>query len=74
MTITVEDDGPGIAPEKIEAATRPFVRLDEARGRNTSGMGLGLAIVSQAVTRENGRLTLENRDVGGLRARIWLPR
>jgi two-component system, OmpR family, osmolarity sensor histidine kinase EnvZ len=74
VLITVEDDGPGIAPEKIEAALRPFVRLDEARGRNTRGMGLGLAIVTQAVTRENGRLTLENRASGGLRACIWLPR
>lgn len=73
-TITVEDDGPGIPPDKLEAAQRPFVRLDEARARNTKGLGLGLAIVAQAVAREQGRLVLANRPEGGLRAQIVLPR
>lgn len=71
--IFVDDDGPGIAPDQLEAVTRPFVRLDAERGRNTSGLGLGLAIVTQAVADHGGTLSLSNRGEGGLRACIWLP-
>jgi len=71
-TITVDDDGPGIPADKLEAAQRPFVRLDAARARNTKGLGLGLAIVAQAVAREEGQLVLANRPEGGLRAQIVL--
>ena len=46
----------------------PLLRLDEARARNTRGLGLGLAIVAQAIEREGGRLVLANRPEGGLRA------
>lgn len=73
ITFRIEDDGPGIPAEKIEEALRPFVRLDGERGRNTKGLGLGLAIVQQAVALEKGVLTLENRPQGGLSARISLP-
>lgn len=44
-TLTVEDDGPGIAPEARETVFEPFVRLDPSRDRATGGCGLGLAIV-----------------------------
>ncbi|MBL7599330.1 two-component sensor histidine kinase, partial [Escherichia coli] len=60
LVFRVEDDGPGIPPGKIEEALQPFVRLDVERGRNTKGMGLGLAIVQQAVALEKGRLVLAN--------------
>jgi signal transduction histidine kinase len=73
IAIVIEDDGPGIAPDRLADVTQPFVRLDDARSRNTRGMGLGLAIVSDAVRAEGGSLTLENRDEGGLRATIRLP-
>src|SRR3546814_20258794 len=46
--------------------------LDEARQRNTRGLGLGLAIVARAVELEGGQLTLANRPEGGLRAEICL--
>ena len=71
--ITVEDDGPGIDPDQFEAVLQPFVRLDEGRARNTRGMGLGLPIVDNAMRREGGRLILENRSEGGLRATLLLP-
>lgn len=44
-TLTVDDDGPGIAPEARETVFEPFVRLDPSRDRATGGCGLGLAIV-----------------------------
>ncbi|WP_091737657.1 ATP-binding protein [Phenylobacterium immobile] len=71
--ILVEDDGPGVPEDKLLAVTAPFYRLDEARARDGSGMGLGLAIVVQAVERENGEFRLSNRPEGGLRAEILLP-
>ncbi len=73
VLIRVEDDGPGIPEEKMEEVLKPFVRLDEARGRNTRGLGLGLAIVAKAVEQENGDLILSNRPTGGLSAEIRLP-
>jgi signal transduction histidine kinase len=73
LVFRIEDDGPGIPPAQIEDAMRPFVRLDVERGRNTKGLGLGLAIVQQAVALEKGRLTLANAERGGLIAEIRLP-
>jgi signal transduction histidine kinase len=73
VRLVVEDDGPGIAPDRIADVLQPFVRLDDARARNTRGMGLGLAIVHDAVKAEGGKFLLENRAEGGLRATIKLP-
>jgi signal transduction histidine kinase len=73
VTLTVEDDGPGIPEERIAEVLRPFVRLDEARARNTKGLGLGLAIVAKVVEGEGGVLSLANRASGWLRVTIELP-
>ncbi|SEQ51716.1 ATP-binding protein [Sphingobium sp. YR768] len=72
ILIRVDDDGPGIPRERLEEVLRPFSRLDDARQRNTRGLGLGLAIVQKAVAAEGGQLTLANRPEGGLRAEICL--
>ncbi|QGP77900.1 ATP-binding protein [Sphingobium sp. CAP-1] len=72
LLIRVDDDGPGIPRERLEEVLRPFSRLDDARQRNTRGLGLGLAIVQKAVAAEGGQLTLSNRPEGGLRAEICL--
>jgi signal transduction histidine kinase len=52
--IRVSDDGPGIAPEDRERVFERFTRLDDARGRNSGGAGLGLAIVRELVIRAGG--------------------
>lgn len=69
LEITVEDDGPGIAPDRRQAALARGVRLDEA----TPGSGLGLAIVADLAALHGGALALEDGPDGGLRARISLP-
>lgn len=74
LLICVEDDGPGIPDHQLQEALVPFTRLDPARGRNTLGLGLGLSIVARSVDREGGTLRLSNREEGGLRAEITLPR
>ncbi|QQN73114.1 ATP-binding protein [Croceicoccus sp. YJ47] len=73
-TISVEDDGPGIDTERLAEAMKPFTRLDNARSRDTAGLGLGLAIVSDIVAAEGARLVIRNRHEGGLLAKIVLPR
>lgn len=74
IVVTVEDDGPGIPPAEMERVFHPFVRLEESRGRQTGGSGLGLTI-AQAVTRSHeGKVMLENRTEGGLRVAVSLPK
>ena len=70
--LRVEDDGPGIPEAELTHVLAPFFRLDDARQRDTNGLGLGLAIVSHAVEREGGSLQLSNLPQGGLRAEIRL--
>ena len=74
LAIRVEDDGPGIPDDQMEAVLEPFVRLDVARARDTVGFGLGLSIVHAAIVAEGGALRLTNRAGGGLSAEISLPR
>jgi signal transduction histidine kinase len=68
--ITIEDDGPGIAPEQRAAALMRGGRLDEA----APGTGLGLAIVAELVALHRGVLQLDRSSLGGLAVRIHLPR
>lgn len=71
--ITVEDDGPGIAPERLEAVMQPFVRGEDSRSADTGGVGLGLAIARSIVIQHGGELTLSNRQPTGLRVTVRLP-
>ncbi len=73
VEILIDDDGPGIPPDKREQVFRPFYRLDESRNPETGGVGLGLTIARDVVRNHGGELTLEDAPGGGLRARIWLP-
>lgn len=73
ILIEVEDNGPGIAPDRIEEAFRPFVRLDAARSQNRKGVGLGLAIARDLARSHGGDLTLDRSPLGGLRATLRLP-
>ena len=73
LLLIIDDDGPGIAPEKREEAFKPFSRLDESRNQNIKGVGLGLAIARDIVRSHGGELTLDTSPQGGLRAVISLP-
>jgi len=73
VEISVDDDGPGVAPEQREEVFRPFSRLDEARNRNTAGVGLGLSIARDIARSHGGDVTLSESPLGGLRARLRIP-
>lgn len=67
--VEIDDDGPGIPPDMMEAALRPFRRLADDPG----GTGLGLPIAKTIVVDNGGTLDLVNRPEGGLTARVTLP-
>jgi two-component system osmolarity sensor histidine kinase EnvZ len=73
VIISVRDNGPGVAPEKLSQLTTPFFRGDAARTAAT-GAGLGLAIVDKAMHRMGGVLELANAPDGGLVAHLRLRR
>ena len=71
--IHVDDNGPGIPPDRREEAFRPFMRLDEARTQNTPGTGLGLTLARDTARAHGGDLRLSDSPLGGLRASLRLP-
>jgi signal transduction histidine kinase len=74
IRVLVDDSGPGIPEPELERVFEPFHRLDASRNRRTGGVGLGLAIARQTITREGGTVRLLNRPGGGLRAEVVIPR
>ncbi len=71
--VKVTDCGPGVPPDTLEKLFQPFYRLDDARGRQTGGVGLGLAITERAVRFHGGRVAASNRAEGGLEVELRLP-
>ena len=69
LTMTVDDDGPGLAAEMRTAVLQRGVRADEA----APGSGLGLSIVGELAGLYGGSIALEPSPLGGVRARLTLP-
>ncbi|KQM35831.1 sensor histidine kinase [Sphingomonas sp. Leaf10] len=74
VAIIVDDQGPGIPADRLDAVFDPFTRLETSRNRDTGGIGLGLALARAIVRDAGGEIALANRDGGGLNATIRLPR
>lgn len=73
LTITIDDDGPGIPESELARVVEPFYRVDVSRSRDTGGVGLGLSIAQSIILANGGELRLANRAEGGLRASVVLP-
>jgi signal transduction histidine kinase len=74
VLLQIDDDGPGIPLHSREAIFERFTRLDEARGRQQGGAGLGLAIVAEIVGAHGGRVAATQSPLGGARFEVVLPR
>jgi len=72
-TISVLDQGPGIAEEDLARIFDRFYRAEPSRERAKGGAGLGLAIVRAIVERHAGRIEAANRPGGGTRFTVYLP-
>ncbi|WP_092495181.1 ATP-binding protein [Faunimonas pinastri] len=73
LTITIDDDGPGIPEEELETVFRPFYRLDRARNVDAGGTGLGLAIARDIARSHGGDIALGESSLGGLSAVLRIP-
>jgi two-component system osmolarity sensor histidine kinase EnvZ len=73
LTVTIDDDGPGIPPQLREEVFKPFLRLDDARNQDEGGTGLGLAIARDIARSHGGDITLGESPLGGLRASVRIP-
>ncbi|AUN31577.1 two-component sensor histidine kinase [Niveispirillum cyanobacteriorum] len=73
VTITIDDEGPGIPEIEFENVFRPFFRLEASRSRDTGGTGLGLSVANDIIRAHGGEIRLSNRPEGGLRVIVVLP-
>jgi two-component system osmolarity sensor histidine kinase EnvZ len=73
LTITIDDDGPGIPQNMREEVFKPFLRLDDSRNVDEGGSGLGLAIARDIARSHGGDIFLGDSPMGGLRATVRVP-
>jgi two-component system, OmpR family, osmolarity sensor histidine kinase EnvZ len=73
LTVTIDDDGPGIPQSMREEVFKPFLRLDAARNVDEGGSGLGLAIARDIARSHGGDIFLGDSPIGGLRATVRVP-
>jgi signal transduction histidine kinase len=74
LEIRIQDKGPGLPAAELERVFEPFYRVEGSRSRETGGTGLGLTIARGIAEAHGGRLSLRNREEGGLEATLQLPR
>ena len=73
LTVTIDDDGPGIPANLRDDVFKPFLRLDDARNQDEGGTGLGLAIARDIARSHGGDISLGDSPLGGLRATVRIP-
>ena len=73
LTLSIEDDGPGIAAEARERVFERCARLSESRSRAGGGVGLGLAITRDIVSRRHGEIFVDPAYEAGARFVVRLP-
>lgn len=74
VVVSVQDSGPGIAPEHHARLFDRFYRVDGTRSRQSGGTGLGLSIAAWAAAAHRGRISVESTVGVGSTFRLELPR
>jgi signal transduction histidine kinase len=72
VTLTVDDDGDGVAEEDRKRVFERFTRTDSSRSRDTGGVGLGLAVVRATAERHGGDVRCDTSPTGGARFVVTL--
>ena len=70
--VSVRDQGPGVPEEMLGTIFKPFFRVESDRGRDSGGIGLGLAIAQRAVVLHHGEISAHNANPG-LTVEVRLP-
>ena len=73
LIIFIDDNGPGIPEKEHKNVMKPFYRIDESRGQNKAGVGLGLSIANDIIRAHGGSIYLDKSPLSGLRVKISLP-
>lgn len=73
IAIRIHDAGPGIPEAEQENVLAPFYRLDAARGQETGGLGMGLAVAASILRAHAGQLAFEHPSAGGFDTVVTLP-
>ena len=73
ITISVADEGEGIAPENLHRLFRKFQQVDSSSSRRRGGTGLGLAITKALVEQHGGRIFVDSALNKGTRFSFTLP-
>ena len=71
--ISVLDHGAGVPPAALADIFRPFYRVEDARDRQSGGIGLGLSITRRAVQIHGGTVSAANAPSSGLLVQLTLP-
>ena len=71
--VSVQDTGPGIAPEHLDRIFDRFFRIDQSRSRELGGTGLGLAIARLLAELQGGRIEVNSTPGQGSTFTLWLP-
>ena len=73
ISISIEDDGPGIPKSEYNNVIKPFYKIDKSRSESKSSVGLGLSISSDIVKSHGGDMNFTKSNLGGLKVTISLP-
>ena len=73
LSITIDDDGPGIEQEEYQNVFKPFYKIDKSRSDSKSSVGLGMSIASDVVRSHGGNIILDKSPQNGLRVKVFFP-
>ena len=74
VTVSVADNGMGVAPERLQHIFDMFVQADQGLERRAGGLGIGLTLVKRLVEDHDGTVTAESKGLGqGSRFTVTFP-